>query len=480
MKKIFVLMGLAAGLALTSCSDFLDTNPSVQLPEGESVTSETDLQNAVNGVPFILIDYSNDVRMTYTSEFGLYADLLTNTVKIIKDQGQSSAITKYTLTANDNMPDAGYRYFYKALGTVNKTLASVPQVQGNADNINNLKGQLLAWRGLLHFDLARMYCRIPTTVSDRQAANSGLVLADKVFPSDYKGKRTTLKETYEFIIKDLTDALPLLSKGKELGAINYYGALALRARAYLYFGDNANALKDAKEVIDATVDNNGVKNKVYKLYTIGDYATVWDKEGTSESIFEILTNDKHNNQRNSLGFYTSPNGYPECGMNPESKLFKYLTDAANKDVRGQLIADYTSLKNYAGYYPAKYPGRNGSTYINNAKVVRLSELYLIAAEASFHLTGGNAAAPFINELRKNRISDYTDVESVTIDDILFEYEKEFFAENQIAFAYWRNNKSVTNALGKEIAPTDTRVVMPIPQREIDFSGKDVLIQNSGY
>ena len=50
----------------------------------------------------------------------------------------------------------------------------------------------------------------------------------------------------------------------------------------------------------------------------------------------------------------------------------------------------------------------------------------------------------MNELRKNRITDYVDVTSVTIDDILEERRVELFAEGAHAWDYWRNKKSVTN------------------------------------
>ena len=117
--------------------------------------------------------------------------------------------------------------------------------------------------------------------------------------------------------------------------------------------------------------------------------------------------------------------------------------------------------------------------MNNPKIIRLSEVYLIAAEASFYLPGGGeAAAPFINEIEKNRVEGYTDVASVTIDDIIFEYTKELFAENQIAFAYWRNGKAVTNSLGDEIKADNMRAIMPLPQREIDLNS--ALVQNPGY
>ena len=117
--------------------------------------------------------------------------------------------------------------------------------------------------------------------------------------------------------------------------------------------------------------------------------------------------------------------------------------------------------------------------MNNPKIIRLSELYLIAAEAELKANNnGAAAAEYINAIEENRVADYEDVASVTIDDILFEYKKEFFAENQIAFAYWRNNKSVTNQVNQEISGKDDKAIWPIPQREIDYD--PTLVQNPGY
>ncbi len=458
MKKIYLSFGLAAGLTLSSCS--LDTEPSTSLAEGAAITSTSDLQNAVNGIGYLL----SEDRMTYGAEYAIYADLLTNDFRIAKDYGQSKPISNYSITKNDELPDYAYYYYYKAIANCNKAL----QLSGNMErdeDVINLTGQLYAWRGLLHFDIARMFAHIPSTVSDVNAANSGIVLSTEVYEPTFKGSRSTLKETYNQIISDLTTAIGLLDKDVDNGTgyFNYYAALAIRARAYLYMGDYAKALADAKEVI---ADGG------YTLYTIANYEKVWAQEGTSESIFELLITDTHNAQRNSVGYYCDANGYPECAFNEDGKLYQYLSTATD-DVRSNLIK-VQSL----GAFPAKYPGRGG-LYVNNPKIIRLSEVYLIAAEAELKgNSNGAAAASYINEIEKNRISGYTDVATVTIDDIIFEYEKELFAENQIAFAYWRNKQSVTNQLGNTIDCDNIRTIMPIPQREIDYD--PTLVQNAGY
>ena len=81
-------------------------------------------------------------------------------------------------------------------------------------------------------------------------------------------------------------------------------------------------------------------------------------------------------------------------------------------------------------------------------------------------------------MRKQRIADYEDVASVTIDDILTERRLELYGEGHNDWDTWRNKKAVTNAQGP-INYDDYRTVMPIPVSEINVSnGK--LKQNEGY
>ena len=464
MKKIFLAFGLFAGMTLTSCD--LDTLPSTSLGEDIAITTESDLQNAVNGIGYLL----SEDRMTYGAEFGIYADLLTNEFKIVDDYGQSSGIAMYTITKNDELPDVAYYYYYKAIANCNKALALSANMDAT-DEVKNLQGQLYAWRGLLHFDLARLFAHIPTAAADVNAANSGIVLSTEVYEPDYKGSRATLKETYELIISDLTKAMDLMGEGSDNGTgfHNYFSALALRARANLYAGNYAAALNDAKKVIE----DGG-----YELYNQSTYEKAWVQEGSSESIFELLITANYNPQRNSLGYYCDASGYPECALADDGEILTYLLDHP-EDIRSKVIKEQ-EVDGVAGthFFPAKYPGRDG-IYVNNPKIIRLSEVYLIAAEAELKANNnGTAAAEYINAIEENRVNGYEDVATVTLDDVLFEYKKELFAENQIAFAYWRNNKSVTNQVNKEIGSKDDKAIWPIPQREIDYDPS--LVQNPGY
>ena len=106
--------------------------------------------------------------------------------------------------------------------------------------------------------------------------------------------------------------------------------------------------------------------------------------------------------------------------------------------------------------------------------MRLSEVYLIAAEAALKAGDTSAAAGYMNTLRKNRIENYTDVASITLDDILLERRLELFAWDA-----WRNGKSVNNKFVGEVKPGDYRTIMAIPIGEITVS-RGQLIQNPGY
>jgi starch-binding outer membrane protein, SusD/RagB family len=152
------------------------------------------------------------------------------------------------------------------------------------------------------------------------------------------------------------------------------------------------------------------------------------------------------------------------------------------DIRSQIIEWEDDEPDMVGYYIQKYPGRNGDLYLNNPKVIRLSEVYLIAAEARVKggsASGSQSAADYINQLRQHRIAGYSNVASVTLDDVLTERRKELMAEGHRNWDAWRNGRSIFSPrLNREIDGQYERAILPIPKRERDIS--PALAQNPGY
>ncbi|MBR4842019.1 MAG: RagB/SusD family nutrient uptake outer membrane protein [Bacteroidaceae bacterium] len=462
MKKIISYTIIAASL-LWACQP-LDQEPSTSLSAETAIQTVDDLSYAVNGAYYLATAGS---QMTLASELAIYADELGPDSRVVNGSGQfAQKIHERSVTPVDSWN--AYGYLYRAIANINKALLKAQDIE-DQEGAAPYIAELIGMRGLFHFHLATFFAPIPTSGSSN---TMGIVLSTEVYPLDYKGARASLDQTYQQIIDDLTTYINSgYNKDPYNGLLNYWAALAIRARAYLYWGKNAEALADAKNVIE---------NSPYKLYTIDNYTKVWETDSGDEIILQYAQDDDYNAQRYAPGYYTHPDGYTEYLVTDE---FVEFMQSNPDDIRSQMVAYRTTEtgKGQDGWFPMKYPGKKGSNvplYSHSIKVVRLSEMYLIAAEAALKTTGAAAAVPYLNTLRQNRIENYVDATTTDIDDILNERRKELFAEGQIAFDFWRNGKDVVSGPAT-YKPGDNYNVLPIPKEEIDYCG-GVLIQNPGY
>lgn len=452
MKKLIYIL---PAIMMTAACDALNQDPSTAVTVDTAITSVDDLANAVNGAYYVA---TYGTMLTVVSEMAIYADLVGPDSYQPASSGQNaSRLAQFSMTANDTYN--AYYYLYAAIASVNNALEKAALLE-DQEAAAPYVAELYAMRGLFHFHLATFFAPIPTSGNHNQM---GIVLSDRVWDINYIGERSSLDDTYDFIIGDFTKAIDSgQNKDRYTGHMNYWAALALRARANLYAGNHQAALDDAVELINESP---------YRLYTIDNYMKSWSQEGADEVVMEYLQTDTYNPQRYAPGYYASPKGYSEYGVSLE--FYAWLQENPS-DVRSQAVADYSVAPSgdpdyNTGYYPLKYPGNAGAsvpTYTTNVKVFRLSEAVLIAAEASYK-TGGDAAL-YLNMLRKNRIAGYEDVSMADLDDILNERRKELFGEGQIAFDYWRNGLTVVRE-GFTVGPHDGKTVLQIPKEEIDLA-----------
>ncbi|MDG5798940.1 RagB/SusD family nutrient uptake outer membrane protein [Marinilabiliaceae bacterium ANBcel2] len=470
MNRILIILTVV--FAFSACSDQLEQFPSSSLPLEEAVTTVPDLNNAVNGVYRTFID-----QYSYPGDFGIYADGRGGDGQIIDAVNHFQPVARYQMHPNSGSAAGFYEIFAYAIARANDLLAHVDNIEVGEDEeeaFNDLIGQLYAVRAMAHFDMARIYAQLPGVASDLDAANSGIVIADERVEVDAQFRRSTLRETYDFIIEDFQKSLDYLSKEEADGSgkINYWAAKALLSRVFLYYEDYDNALTNAHDVI---VDSP------YSLFEIDEFISSWKQQGTSESLFEVLITSTMSAQRNSIGYYTNPDGYAEFAASDD---FRDWLVAQSDDIRSQSIAFKSDEGSNEAYYTIKYEGREGVAdplYINNPKIIRLAEVYLIAAEAA--LLGGVSgeaydAVDYYNELRANRIDEYAEVSDIDIDDILDERRRELFGENHRMFDLVRHQRSIIHPDIGEIPYDDHRIISAIPQRERDISPD--LAQNPGY
>ena len=313
-------------------------------------------------------------------------------------------------------------------------------------------------------------------------------------PITAQPRRSTVEENYTQILKDLKDAEPLLAKTKSNGNLNYYGNKALQARVYLYMGDNALALTAAEEVI-----NSGV----YSLYSNANWVDSWKQQFGSESIFELGVYPTQGDLGNaSLGAYyraKGAGGAAILGFYGASDDFLNRLNQDATDVRwGVMGPDEVSTTTnprlgasykYSGGLDLTGDGKSPATAVN-IKVIRLSEMYLIAAEAALP-TDKTKAADYLNQIMKRSpaLTPATDA-TITLDMILEERSKELFGEGHRFFDMMRLNRSITfndTYIGAIITHRPNTIdrsffktILPIPQAEINANPGIKEQQNPGY
>ncbi|QIP13633.1 RagB/SusD family nutrient uptake outer membrane protein [Spirosoma aureum] len=127
----------------------------------------------------------------------------------------------------------------------------------------------------------------------------------------------------------------------------------------------------------------------------------------------------------------------------------------------------------------------------DAYILRLGEMYLIAAEAQFNLGKKDSAAYYVNEIRTRaavpgrQANMRVAAADVTLDFILDERARELAGEQVRWFDLKRTNKLVERVkkYNPDAAPSiqPFHVLRPIPQSEIDaVTNKGDFKQNAGY
>lgn len=206
----------------------------------------------------------------------------------------------------------------------------------------------------------------------------------------------------------------------------------------------------------------------------------------SESFFEIANSVDDTPGRDSWGYLLNWYGYQK-GFVTQKYAEQMLADPG--DVRGQLLEE----NKYAGktvWWLYKLRGTDMKTApleCNNV-VLRLSEVYLIAAEAGCKL-GGDAAVQglgYLNDIvkRGNPENEVT-MADYTLDRVLDERSKELVGEGHRFFDLLRNGKTIIRKGGYHLPSVDEEVdwdfykcVLPIPEDQFIFSPE--MEQNPGY
>ncbi|RKE03791.1 RagB/SusD family nutrient uptake outer membrane protein [Marinifilum flexuosum] len=494
MKKglLYTLLGLS--LLGASCSDsFLDEDPSNKLGVEGSIKTVIQAQYAIDGV-YDQMSSQEYWGNNYISNFDVMADDMR-----ASESGRLDDYYRYTFYT-ESSDAAMWTRPYRALKNAVSLLDVIDDVEAEGDDAiadkNDIKGQALALRALIHFDLVRTFGK-PYTHGDAATALGVPIVTTKV-NFDEKPARNTVEEVYTQVIKDFEDAIALLSSDPNTGRINKLAAKALLAKVYLYKGDMTNALAYAEEVLSEPAGA--------AIMAREDYVSEWGNPKMSEALFELVNSSEDNPGLESVGYLSDPDGYGQFVATDD--FIKKLTDS-EYDIRGKLLAEdelSTEDKPRMGRV-MKYPGNGGPSYTTNIRIIRTSEVYLIAAEAAL-ASDKNKAASYLNAIITRAypkediiikdedteediiLFDYpSDVPTVTpasvdLASILYERSLELVAEGHRFHDLVRNNITIQRGDDywgnsyKDIEMTDHKIIQPIPRIELDANTN--MVQNPGY
>ena len=477
MKKLYIIITLLLSLSFTACEKILDKEPVDKL-------SLEDLFKDIQGTKTALIGaYTNLINTDlYHRSLMIYPDLIAGNLKFSKTTNiQLDDIYNLNQDAVSSSLNSTYLKLYDNLNNINNIIKFTPATEGLTAEKNRVLAEAKCLRALSHFDLVRVFCKPYSASPD--ASHLGIVInLNPRLITDGSPSRSTIKQTYDAIIADLSEAIvlfdnsvPIFSKGAPQTFFNKNVAKALLAKVYLYSDKYNEAFVLADELI---------KSNSYTLLTNAQYVNSWNgRTPSSESIFELAL--EANFSGNSLGSYyetTNTGGF---------RMFAATNDILSvysaTDVRGRnSLFNTVNVSGTNLLFTKKYA--TGSVNATPVKLLRLSEMYLIRAEAAVEKTNpdfaqansdlniiakrGDLSAPTINLSTKDQL----------IDAVLLERRKELAFEGNLLFDLLRKGKGVNrvdcNALTCSVTNTDYRLTMPLPASTVNVNS--LMVQNQGY
>lgn len=444
LKNIF----LVALLLLTgACDDFLTELPETAMPEDEAMTDLTSAEEVVIGI-YSSFKNPSLYSGTLTQAPDIQADLMLAAIGYTNQYGN---FYRWATTANDDELLSVYGGLYEIIGRCNFFLDHADEVRATLTTesekalMNKYETDVHFMRAYAYSDLIRLYCTAYDPATADYALGVPLYLHYREGNgSTVKKGRSSLKASYEQVLSDLDLAEKMVARnGADAPYVTVGCVAALKARVYLYMQNWEQAEAYATKVIE-------LKSGASPVYELADvnravqtpagtvtdaYSAMWTYDSSDEIIWKIAFTE--NDRGGSLG--TLFMGITGGMYSPSYLPARWLVNSySNNDIRySAFFTRTTTMQGFTCEVATKYPGNpliDGSTgpyYVNMPKLMRLSEVYLIRAEARAMQQNANGANKDLTTLRKARITGYGSAsytEDKLLEAIQEERAKELFLE----------------------------------------------------
>jgi hypothetical protein len=495
MKKIFLTGFLA--IAFFSCD--LETSDEASLTPGLALNNAAGVQSATLSAYRRLWEFD-----FFGQQANLHGDAFADNIEIINRTGRYeqewiNGVGVYAdrwAVAYRAINDANFVLKYlPLLDTLNttrvpKTTPATATSFWADDYLNHLKGEALFVRSLSLMELLRVYSYEPG--KEVNGFDLGVVLRDtpteKVSDNDNRSRSTNL-ECYQFVERDLLEAISVLKTSAQLAgagawpaALGTYNSIfrankatahALLARLYLYWGRYADADAQATAALSFLT--------VTAPVAAGSYVGSWSVTIHPESVFELEI------RPTDFSGVSGPNDSMHSMTQNALSGSQYVMAASAEliaaheagDVRRNVYTTTAATLNKPQV--RKWQGEKGA-FVENIPVIRRSELYLIQAESRARLGNDAGAQTAVNTIRTNRgLAATTTTGATLIALIMNERRVEFAFEGHRFFDFKRLGLDIPKpvAAGVPTLPySDFRILQQIQNDQVILNPN--LKQNPGY
>lgn len=490
-KTLYVITIGFVLMVAVSCEKWLDVRPSNQFDEEEQFATEQGYIDVLIGTYQSLTDQD-----TYGAELSFrFVDVLAQLY------GNKTATGYYGLSARYSYADVNdgqhsprtiieniWSKQYNSIAQLNyllKRLDTRPS-ELTESSFRLIKGEALALRAYLHFDLLRLFAPAYGEETATQPAIP-YVTEFTVSPSNV----LAFMEVIGQLEADLQEAISLQSDFQEIDQIaenqgstdtelfyifrqnrmNYWAAKALMARIYLYAGDMENAKKYADEVIDSEEFRFiPIANRIFDERDIRSNISF-----TQEHIFSLY----HSGLRDIAdNFFKTSQVEPEASDLFDTRvildgIYETTVPGLGTDIRSTVSSPnrWAQHSNSTVYTKKHYSDHASNVNQRLIPLIRLPEMYYIAAEASANM---DEALWYLNAVRSARgitavlNSDQITDEASLRNELFKEYRKEYYAEGHLWYFYKR--LAYTSLPNTVFFGTMANVyTLPVPDVELEFN-----------
>jgi hypothetical protein len=477
MKNIYksIKISVVAGLLLaTACSDRLEILDPDTLPPEVALASFSGYQS------LMLSGYNRINDFTWYGQQGMiHPEIMADNVDFANRTGRYESEYVNAVRAHMGRWDR-----WGGINDANIIYNRVDNVEdGTAGEKNGLKGEALFIRALNYHELAKVYGYEP----GKESSGFNLTVPLKIQPTEgvsdafVPQTRVANSELYSQLVSDLTESASLLSSNPA-GSFPYRAsaasAYALLSRVQLYKGDYAAAAAAAQQAISAATS-------LGTALTSGEnYMNSWAAAPHPESIFEseIRTADWNsvdgvNNSLHSLTMNTTPSAQFILVGSPE--LISAI-ESEDGDIRRGLWVDAAGIP-AGSQMCTKWRGEAGD-FRENVPVIRISEMYLTAAEGLARSNNDSGARTIYNQFREARGLAATSASGQALINLIMKDRRvEFAMEGHRWFDLKRLGMDITKTAASAqptLAYSDFRLLSFLPESELNLD--DALTQNPGY